>query len=449
MLLTEKEAKGICERLLRYTKADDAEVSVSSENYSHLRFAVNDFTTNGQREDVRIHVTVWIERKRGSSTTNGIDDASLKAAAQRAEELARLAPVDVEYLPTLGPQRYQSAHGYVEATENISPRARAKTIRQVIDLSENAKVIAAGFHQARGAATAFATRNGNFHYERSSLVSLSMTARTVEGNGSGYFLRNHFDAAKLDAQRIAQEAIRKSLDSRNPRPLEPGVYSVILEPQAAADLLSHLPAAFDARSADEGRSALSAPSGKTRLGEKLFDDRINFRSDPWNPFVPDSSSAQDGIPAQKLHLIRNGIVENLIYSRFWAKQKGKEPTPGPVNTLIEASGQTVTTDAMIKATTRGLLVGRFWYIRMVDARSVLLTGLTRDGVWYIENGKIQYPIRNFRFNQSIIRMLAPGNFEMIGASERVGRSEGQGSSAGLFPALKLREFNFTSVSEAV
>jgi predicted Zn-dependent protease len=165
--------------------------------------------------------------------------------------------------------------------------------------------------------------------------------------------------------------------------------------------------------------------------------------------VPGSQDAQDGLPAQKLYLVRNGVLENLVYSRFWAKQTNKQPTPGPVNMLLESSARPASIEEMIRATDRGLLVGRFWYIRMVDPRTVLLTGLTRDGVWYIEKGKIVHPVRNFRFNQSIIQMLADGNVDLIGAADRVGGSEGQGRGVGFYPALKLRAFNFTSQSEAV
>ena len=185
------------------------------------------------------------------------------------------------------------------------------------------------------------------------------------------------------------------------------------------------------------------------MGQKIFDERINVYSDPWNPELPGSSSAQGGIPAQKIYLVRNGVLENLVYSRFWAKQKGKEPTPGPVNNIMESSDRPATLEEMIKATERGILLGRFWYIRGVDPRTALQTGLTRDGIWYIENGRVQYPVKNFRFNQSLMQLLAPGNVEMIGAPERVGSAEGQGGSSALLPALKVKEFHFTSQSEAV
>jgi len=392
---------------------------------------------------------VWIDRKRGSSSANEVDDESLKAIVAEAQELARISPVDREYLPTLGPQTYQPVSGYVESTSNISLQNRAREINDVIARCEKAGVIGAGFHQARGSATASATRNGNFNYSRSSLVSLSTTARTPDGGSSGYFLRNHFDVAKLDAKRVAGEAVRKALESRQPRTLEPGVYPAILEPQAVADLLSGFAFGFDARSADEGRSPFSAAGGKTKVGQQIFDDRINVYSDPWNAELPGAQAAQGGMPAEKIYLVRNGVLENLIYSRYWAKQKNKQPTPGPVNNIMESSQRPASMEEMIKATDRGILLGRFWYIRSVDPRTALQTGLTRDGIWYIENGRIQYPVKNFRFNQSIMQLLAPGNVEMIGPSERVGSAEAQGGASALLPALKVREFHFTSQSEAV
>ncbi len=449
MLLSEQEAKALCQKLLGYTKADDASVGVQTEGYSHLRFAANTFTTSGRRDDVEANVTCWIGGEKGTASTNEMDDAALEAAVRQAEQLARLSPLDREYLPTLGPQQYKPSHGYVEATANISLAARAKSIDEVIAACEKDQVVGAGFHQTRGVAAASATKNGNLHYHRSSLVSLALTSRTREGNGSGYFLRNHFDVAKLDTARIARESIGKALRSRDAHTLDPGAYAVILEPQALADLLGFATFFFDARSADEGRSPFSAPGGKTKVGEKLFDDRINFYSDPWHPELPASPVAQGGVPAQKFYLVRNGVLETLVYSRFWAKQKQKEPTPGPVNVILESSKSPASLDDMVRSTDRGLLVTRFFYLRPVDPRTLLITGLTRDGVWYVEKGAIQYPVRNFRFNQSLLEMLAAENVELIGAPERVGNSEAQGLNSALLPPLKVKQFHFTSQSEAV
>ncbi len=447
MLLTDKEAKTVTDKILSFVKADDATASVSSDKLSHLRFARNGFLTSGQRLGRGANVTVWIAGKRGSSSTNDLDDASLKLMVEQAEQLAKLAPIDREYLPTLKAQTYKPTGGYVEATANVSANARAKAVGDILAECEKSGVIGAGFHQARAQAGASATKNGNFDFERRSAVSLSVTTRTDDGTSSGYFQRGHFDMNRLDTMRVAREAIRKTLEGRNARALEPGSYTVILEPQAVADLLGSLSFGFDARSADEGRSPYSVAGGKTRLGERIYDERISILSDPWNPEIPGSQSAQSGLPAQKIYLVKNGMLENLVYSRFWAQKQSKEPTAGPVNTILETSGKPSTLEEMISTTKRGLIISRFWYIRQTDPRTASLTGLTRDGVWLVENGKVQYPVKNFRFNQSTIQMLAPGNVELIGAPERVGESEGGGLS--LLPALKLKSFNFTSQSEAV
>jgi len=442
VLLDEREARAITSKLLGYVKADDAAVSVSGEEYAHLRFAANAITTSGRREDATASVTVWIEGKRGSATTNTLDDAGLRAAVEQAETLARVSPVDREYVPTLGPQKYKPTIQYAEATRRITPAARARTVGEIIAMCERAGVVGAGFHQASVRAGGSATKNGNFYFDRETGVSLSVTARTKDGTGSGYFQRGHFDAAQFDPLRIARESIAKATGSRSPRQLDPGVYTVILEAQAVGDLFS---LGFDARSAEEGRSSFSAPGGKTRLGERVFDERVRIYSDPWHPQLPASAAAQGGIPAEKLFLVREGKLENLVYSRFWAKQRNREPTPGPVNLILESAGAVQTLEEMISTTERGLLVSHFWYIRPVDPRTALFTGLTRDGVWLVEGGKVQYPVNNFRFNQSVIQMLAPGNLLGIGRPERIG----PGNSASLIPPLKVKEFNFTSKSEAV
>lgn len=444
MLLTEKEAKEITDKILSYVKADDAQVSVSSEKTSHLRFARNAFSTSGNTVERAASITVWIKGKRGASSVSDFSDESLKAMVAQAEQTAEISPVDREYLPTLGAQTYKPSNGYVESTANLSLTNRAKSIGNILKSSEKQGVVSAGFHQTTATAQGFATKNGNFGFERRTNASLSVTARTADGASSGYFARSHFDIARLDTARIARESIRKALDGRNARIIEPGVYTVILEPQAVADLLGGISFQFDARSAEEGRSPYSIPGGKTKLGQKIFDERLNIYSDPWNAELPASASAQGGIPAQKIYLIKNGVLDNLIYSRFWAKKSGQEPTPGPVNTIMESSAKAASLEEMIASTEKGLIISRFWYIRATDPRTASVTGLTRDGIWLIENGKITAPVRNFRFNQSMLQMLAPGNVEMIGAPERVGDG-----NAALLPALKIKAFNFTSASDAV
>jgi len=446
-MLTEADARTITNKLLGYVTADDAVVFIESEDYSHLRFAANTFLTSGRREGATARVTLWIDKRRGSASTTDVSDAALKQAVADAQTFAKLAPVDVEYLPSLMQQTYRPGQGWVDATARIDLSVRARQIGDAIAQSEKAKVIGAGFHQVGLLAHASATAHGNFHYERGSIASLGMTARTPDGAGSGYFARNHYDVARLDTGRIARESIRRASESKGARMLPAGSYPVILEAQAVADLLDSGGMSFDARNADEGRSVFSLPGGATRVGTPLFDPRINILSDPWRPQLATFIASEEGVPARAMHLVRNGVVESLRYSRFWAQQKSQQPS-GPLALVMEPSTPGVSVEDMIKTAKRALLVSRFFYIRNVDPRSASVTGLTRDGVWYIENGEIKYPVRNFRFNQSIVLMLGPGNVDAIGVPERVASSEG-GVEPVLVPALRLNSFNFTSQSDAI
>ncbi|MBC7892402.1 MAG: TldD/PmbA family protein, partial [Sphingobacteriaceae bacterium] len=215
------------------------------------------------------------------------------------------------------------------------------------------------------------------------------------------------------------------------------------EPSAAAVLLENIFFNFDARSADEGRSFLSKPGGKTKLGEKIVDERITIYSDPTNAELPGSPWSGDGQALEKMTWIDKGVVKNLAYSRFWAQKKGVKPVPFPSNVIV--AGGTASLDDMIKSTTRGILVTKLWYIRFVDPQTLLVTGLTRDGTFFIENGKIKHPIKNFRFNESPIIML--NNLETLGKPERAVSTESERSY--LIPPMKIREFTFTSLSDAV
>ena len=444
MLLSERETRGLCEQVLNRVKVDDATVTARSEAGGNQRFASGSFTTNGQMENVEVTLTVWKEGRRGSGCTTEITKDALDSIARNAERIARVSPLDQEYVPTLGPQKYRPVDAFAASASKPSFSRRAKSVHRILQLGEEAGVVLAGLLRTSASARGTLTLQGNFDYERSSSGSLGLTARLPDGSSSGYFLRSSVDPERLDAERIARAAIQRARDGRNAQVISPGHYPVILEAQAVYDVLSFFPAAFDARTADEGRSAMAVPGGQTRLGQQVFDPRINFYSNPWHPEVPGSQSTLEGLPAERLSLVRGGIVENLASSRYWAKEKGRTPTPGPVNYILESTSAPQSLEEMISTSDRALLVTRLWYIRMVDPRSLVVTGLTRDGVWLVENGKIKHPVRNFRFNQSLMKMMADGNVDEIGKPERVGPGP-----AAFYPALKLRRFHFTSASDAV
>jgi predicted Zn-dependent protease len=443
-VVSRDEALKICETVLAHAKAagaEDAMVSLQGSVEAHARFADNRITTSGRSEDLDVTATVWVGRRRGSMTGNDSSAGALQRMAEDAVEIARVSPVHREYLPTLGPLEYGENRGFSAATADVDVASRAAALETVLAACRTAKVTGAGFHSARASATAAATANGNRRYFRSSEAGLSVTARSADGTGSGYYAGDHFDLARLDARRIADQAVAKAVGSRDPKSIEPGVYPVILEPQAVADLIGFLTSAFDARPADEGRSAFSGKDGKTRLGEKLFSDRLSLYSDPMHAEMPAVPSTTEGIPAARLPLITAGVLDNFEYSRFWARERKREPTPGPVNYIMESPRPAASTDEMIKGLERGLLISRFWYVRLVDPRTIVLTGLTRDGLWWIEKGKISHPVRNLRFNQSVLAMLAPWNVEAVGSPQRL--------SPFMVPALKLGAFTFTSISDAI
>ena len=443
-MLNREDALRICETVLDHAKAagaDDAQVSLDNGVESHARFADNRITTSGRSDDVDITVAVWVARRRGAATVNDTSAAALKLLATDAVEIARLSPVQREYVPTLGPADYPEGGGFSEATSNIDVVARAKTLQAILDVCRAQKITGAGFHTARASASATATANGNRRYFRSTRADLSVTARTPDGTGSGYYSGDHFDLGRLDAQRIAREAVNKAVQSRNPLPIEPGNYPVILEPQAVADLIGTLTGAFDARPAEEGRSAFSAKDGKTHLGEPMFSERVNLYSDPNHPELPTATATTEGVPATRLSLVKGGVIENLVYSRYWAQEKKRDATAGPTNFILESAQAPTSMDEMIKGMKRGLLITRFWYVRLVDPRTLVLTGLTRDGLWWVENGRIKNPVRNLRFNQSVLAMLAPWNVEAIGPSQRL--------APYMVPPLKLSSFTFTSISDAI
>jgi predicted Zn-dependent protease len=251
------------------------------------------------------------------------------------------------------------------------------------------------------------------------------------------------DVGQFHTPTEIQIAMDKAKRSSGAKALEPGKYTVILEPGATADLLTFMFEGFDAREADEGRSFMTKKGGGNKLGDKIFDERVTLYSDPWDASVAVLPWDEDGVPRARTPIVTKGVVDYLQYSRYWAKLKGK-PEIGRPGNLIMTGGDKSTMD-LVKTTQKGVLVTRTWYIRMVDPQTVLLTGLTRDGTFYIENGEIKYPIKNFRFNESPVIML--NNVEEFGKPVRVQPQESP--VVMMLPPMKLREFTFTSLSDAV
>jgi predicted Zn-dependent protease len=443
IILTEAEAKALLTKVLSYSNADECEVNLSGEERGNIRYARNEVSTSGNKINQNLVVQSSFGKKVGTATIDEFDDASLEKVVRRAEELARLAPENPEAMPVLGPQTYLKTNGFFQSTAGLTADARAEAVAKSLELTRAANLTAAGFLDDYRGYQAMMNSKGLFAYYPSTNVNFSLTVRTPDGKGSGYVARGYSDVAKLDTAAATRIAMQKAAASVDAKALEPGKYTVILEPTAAAVLLEQLAFGMDARSADEGRSFMSKPGGKTKLGEKLVDPRVTLYSDPTNADLPASPWSGDGLPQPKLMWIEKGVVKNLAYSRYWAQKQGKQPIPFPNNMIME--GGTASLEDLIKGTTRGILVTKLWYIRPVDPQTLLLTGLTRDGTFLIENGKIKHAVKNFRFNESPIIML--NNLEQLGRPERVVSTESEGNY--LFPPMKIREFTFSSLSDAV
>jgi predicted Zn-dependent protease len=438
-ILTEAQAKAILDKVIAFSTADETIAQLGGGIGGNVRFARNDISTSGIVDDTELGVQVAFGKRVGTATINQFDDASLERVVRRAEDLAKLAPENPEFMPAVGKQTYQATDTYSEATGALTAEARARIAEASIAPCRDRSLIAAGFLEDRNGFFAHANSNGNFGYQRSTVADYTCTVRTEDGRGSGWVASNVQDIAEFDAAADIQIAMRKAAASADAQALEPGKYTVILEPAAASGLISFMMNFFDARSADEGRSFLSKQGGGNKIGEQIMDPRVNIYTDPANPAVPTMPWDGDGLPRERTKIIDGGKVANLQYSRYWASKQGKPETAGWGNTIME--GGTKSTSELIASTERGILVTRTWYIRMVDPQTVLLTGLTRDGTFYIENGQLKYPIKNFRFNESPVIML--NNIEELGRSVRVE----DGSL--MVPAMKVRDFTFTSLSDAV
>jgi predicted Zn-dependent protease len=456
MLPTEAECRKIAERALSYAKVADASVSLDFVHAGNTRFANNEVTTSGSTESVSVVVSATRDGRTGRVSLNETAARALERAMRRAEEIAGVVPADPEYVGPLEQQDYLKIAAWDDATARLDAAARLPGVRAVVEPAARESFNASGFFNHNGRVQCIGNKAGNFGWHRSTTCSFSATARTADGTGSGWAEDSAWRASDVDAVALAARALGKARDSRQPRPLEPGDYTVILEPAAVAQFLQAGIGfqGLSARAAEEGRSYFSKKGGGTRIGEKIFHESVTLKSDPTDarrPAAPwggggggggagggfGGGGADVGVAARPIVWIKNGVLENLSYDRYWAKKAGRAPTGAPTALILEGGKDTI--QSLIASTDRGLLVTNFWYIRSVNPQTIQLTGLTRDGVWLIEKGKIAGAVSNFRFNESPAVMLQ--NVLDMTPAERTGNS--------LVPAIKAAKFTFSSLSDAV
>ena len=444
MILSEADAKSITDKILALSKADSCIVTIGGSEERHVRFAQNMATTNGSPSGIEIGVESHFGKKSGSTSGTDLSDDALAALVTASENTAKLAPENPEFMPPIGPQKYATGTAFSSATQAATSDMLAAAIKPVLQQAQAKNLQASGFLNIGTSFSSFANSKGLFVFDQETDVLHTVTARTPDGTGAGWAGTTHLDFSKLDVAGMGATAIDKAVRSQNPVRLPPGKYTVILEPSAVSDLLSILIEEFDQRSADEGRSFATTKGGGSLLGQKAFGKNVTLYSDPNDPLVPGSIYSDDGLPAQRTVWIDGGVLRNLQCGRYWAQKTKREPVPSP--TCLTMTGGATSTADMIKQVKHGLLITRFWYIREVDPQTVLLTGLTRDGVFLIENGEITQPSCNFRFNESPVAML--NKVLALGPSVRAYGEESIGIPTAV-PTLLVDEFTLSSVSDAV
>jgi predicted Zn-dependent protease len=438
-VLSREEAEALIGRALRLSNADAIRVNVQGDRESNIRFAANQVSTAGSSSTTTIRIQSVFGKRRASVVTNSRSDEGLRRAVEQSEALARLAPEDPEYLGELGAQQYIAVPAWSDAMAALSADDRARAALTALAPARAARdITVAGFLTTRARATAVGNSAGLFAYHRDTNANYTLTARTNDGTGSGWAGATANDWAALDFSGVATRAIEKARASRNPVALEPGRYTVVLEPDATSDLIPLMAGALQARAAEEGRSAFAKGGGATKVGERIVDERVTLLSNPADPLILSTPFDNDGMPLGRQTWISGGVLSQLAYTRFWASKQGKSPTGGAGSLRLE--GGSASLDEIITGTERGVLVTHCWYIRAVDQRTLVYTGLTRDGTFLIERGRITRPIKNFRFNDSPLFML--NNLDAIGRPVRT-------ASGDAMPPLRVRDFHFTSLSDAV
>jgi len=441
-MMTQDEARKLVEKILSFSKFPDCSVGLDASEEAYVRFANNGITTSAFTVERNITIASTRDRKTGVVQTNETDDAALRAAVARSEQLAEIAPANPEYMEPLGLQQYPKVDNWDESTAAARSPVMIPHVRAVIDAASSKKLVAAGFIQRTARVSVIANKRGNFGYHRGADARLSTTIRAADGSSSGWAGHPTARIGEINGALLGETAVQKCLQWSKPQRLEPGQYTVVLEPTAVSDLCASLGFSFSARNAEEGRSFLSKKGGGTQLGEKLFPEHISLISDPLDRRYSGPPWSFSGLPDRRIPWIEKGVIRNLSYDRYWASKTGKEPTPSPSSLILE--GGDVSLEDLIRATERGLLVTRFWYIRSVNPQTMQATGLTRDGLFLIENGKVTTPVMNFRFNESPVRMLQ--NAQRLGRPVRCRGGEGGGMIA---PAIQAANFTFSSISDAV
>jgi PmbA protein len=460
-MLDKNQISSIFDKARKYSSSDQVELLLGGGKSSLTRFANNFIHQNVAEENYNISVRVQFAGKTARATTNKHDDESLRRTVKAAEDLARVQEDDPDVLPMASPKErgadtLNPPSRYFAQTAAVGPMERADVVGKMVDVAKKHGHVSAGVFAINESVEAIINSNGvfDYHTQTGAEASITMTA----ADSSGWQKANFPDVSQLDAVRLAEIAAQKATDATHPQELPAGKYTVILEPAAVLDIVGFMFWDFGGLAILDQRSFLN-----DRVGTKLFGDNITIHDDAYHPLQSGPAFDGEGMRRQRTTLVEHGTIKNLVYSRStasrilqseYARKLGEVrptghgfPLPNemgeaPMNVVFAVDGDTKSVDQMIADTERGILVTRLWYIREVDPYEKIVTGMTRDGTFLIESGKVQHGVLNFRFNQGLIEMLSN-----IVAMSRPVRASGEESFDMVVPAMKVRDFNFTEVTK--
>jgi PmbA protein len=467
-MLTQDQAADIFDRIRKFSSADETEVFISGGRFALTRFANNTIHQNVEDENHVVSVRTVFGGRTARATTNKFDDASLRSVVESSEALAKVQHPDADLLPMPDAQEASSETGespvstravpsrYFDETAAITPQIRAEGVKKIVEVAEKHKLTTAGIFSSSESVEGIFNSRGLTKWHTQTLAEVSVTM--LAADSSGWRKANSPDVTNLDPLALADAAAQKALDSAHPKEIPAGKYTVILEPAAVLDIVGFMFWDYSGMAILDQRSFLSG-----RIGSQLFGENITIWDDVRHPLQSGSPFDGEGMRRLRVPLVENGVVKRVVYARATAARMKRseykdkvgsiEPTghgfliPNemgemPLNIVFAAPQNPQTLAEMIASTERGILVTRLWYIREVDPYEKIVTGMTRDGTFLIENGRVRHGVRNFRLNESLIHMLS--NVEAMSVPLR---SCGEESFDMVVPAMKIRDFNFTEVTK--
>ena len=440
-LLNEDQALSLIESVIQQSEAEGVFVGINASESALSRFSENQITQNLSKNRFNITITSYFGKRSAAASTTELEPEAITQTIRRSEELARFAPEDPEWVPLLEPQIYeQRTPAFDQATASLSPLAKGEMIQQVCSNCQEAGVDGSGTLSTSAVMKAVGNSLGLQAFNQGTDAQFSLTARI--DNGSSWNRNTAWSVSQLSLEQTTKQVIARALSSRNPREVKPGRYTVIFDAAAFGSLLPWVMWNMDARAADEGRSFMSRTdeNGKpigNLVGEQMFSPLVQVQRNSAHPLLQGSTFFNNGLGNYYREIIKDGITQTLSYSRYWAQEQGKEPTGNIYPIVMTGSEQSL--EDLIAQTERGILVSRAWYVRYINPRTLEVTGMTRDGTFWLENGQVAYPIKNLRFNQSLPDMLQ--NVDALSMVKRCGSN--------VVPGVRVKEFNFSSITDSI